>query len=334
MGQVFSEPGKFDIYVGDPREVLPESFEKQSVHCSITSPPYWKQRTYGHDGEIGNEPTLESYLDNVCGVFDAVRPVLRNDGTLFVNIGDKVDDGQCLNIPFMFAEEMKRRGWFQRQWMPWLKRNGIPKGGPSKPNDNLEVILMFSKTKGNYYYDQLSAKEQAGLTTRMFRNGDSITLDPEPDYWVFDVLTRKNFSPHFSTFPPLLAEIMVRAGTSDEGVHPTTGEPAVRKVEKRRYATRSGTKSKEDKSGMAFRDKGRHITEFSTLGWEFSQPIKVDEMSKPIVLDPFSGLATTGVACMDHRRFYKGIELVEEFAQEGRDRLLTHNPPDVFDDVQ
>jgi len=233
-----------------------------------------------------------------------------------------------MNLPFRFAEDMKKRGWYQKQWLPWLKRNGLPRGGPNRPNDSLETIFMFSKNKKDYYYDQFAAKEQAGLTTRLFRNGDSIILEPEEDYWVFDVLTRKNWSPHFSTFPPLLAEIMVRASTSDKGVHPKTGQPATRIVEKKRYATRSGNKSKKDMTGKVFQDKGRHLTEVTHIGWECQS--ETDSYDMPIVLDPFMGLATSGIACINHGRFFKGIEINEEYLKEANARLISHEPPDMF----
>lgn len=306
------------------------SFEKQSVHSVVTSPPYWGQRDYGNEDQLGAESNVEDYLKNLCDIFDEIKPVLRDDGTAWVNLGDCMRDGSWVNSPFLFAEEMKKRGWFYRQHFPWLKRNAIPRGGDTRPHDSLEHIFMFSKAKNGYYYDQLSAKEQAGLTTRNFRNGDAIILDPEPDYWVFDVLTRKNWSQHFSTFPPLLAEIMVRASTSDGGCCSKCGTPAIREVQKHRYATRSGNKSKVDVSGKAFRDKGRHVTEYKHLGWKFPCSCQDREVAKPIILDPFSGLATVGIACINHRRFYKGIEINSEYLNESEARLSKHSPPDIF----
>ena len=318
----------YELLLGNARIVLPLQ-GANSVHSAITSPPYWKQRDYDEDDQLGNEPTLDLYLKKLCDIFDDVKRVLREDGTLWVNIGDNLSDGNLLNIPMLFSEEMKKRGWFYRQYFPWLKRNAIPRGGDTRPNDSLEHILMFSKTK-DYYYDQMSAKEQAGLVTRNFRNGDSIILDPEPDFWVFDVLTRKNWSKHFSTFPPLLAEIMVRASTSDGGCCSVCGLPAKREVQKHRYATRAGTKSKEDKSGKVFRDKGRHVTEYTHMGWKYDCACQDRQAAKPVVMDPFSGLATTGIACINHGRFYRGIEINSEYLAESDARLTKHSPPDAF----
>jgi hypothetical protein len=323
---------KYELIHGKSQEKLP-LLGKQSIHSVVTSPPYWDQRDYGEKDQLGAESTVEEYLANLCNVFDEVKNVLRDDGTAWVNLGDCMRDGSLVSIPFLFTEEMKRRGWYYRQYFPWLKRNAIPRGGNIRPNDSLECILMFSKAKSDYYYDQLSAKEQAGLTTRNFRNGDSILLEPDPDFWVFDVLTRKNWSQHFSTFPPLLAEIMVRASTSDGGCCSRCGVQAIREVQKNRYATRAGTKSKVDSSGKAFRDKGRHVTEYKHLSWKFPCSCQTRQVVQPIVLDPFSGLATVGIACINHSRFYKAIEINEEYLGESDARLSKHSPTDVFVEI-
>lgn len=323
----------FKLYPGKAQEVLPLSFDKSSVHSIVTSPPYWDQRDYGDEGQLGQEKNYKTYIQNLCNIFDQVKEVLRNDGTAWINLGDCMRDGNWLNIPILFAEEMKTRGWLYRQYFPWLKRNAIPRGGDTRPHDSLEHVLMFSKQK-DYFYDQLSAKESAGLTSRNFRNGDSILLEPEEDFWALDVLTRKNWSKHFSTFPPKLAEIMVRASTSDGGCCSVCGTQSVREVQKRRYATRSGNKSKVDTSGKVYRDKGRHLTEVTHLGWKWECQCDNRQTEKPIVLDPFSGLATVGIACSNLRRFYKGIELVDEYLKESEARLLKHEPIDIFSETQ
>ena len=75
------------ILTGDCREVLP-TLDAGSVHCCVTSPPYWGLRDYGHDAQIGLEPTPDEYVAQLVAVFREVRRVLRDDGTLWLNIGD------------------------------------------------------------------------------------------------------------------------------------------------------------------------------------------------------------------------------------------------------
>lgn len=80
------------ILVGDVRDKLRE-LPDESVHCVVTSPPYWGLRDYGHEGQIGLEPTYEEYIDNIVAVFREVRRVLRSDGTVWLNLGDSYHIG-------------------------------------------------------------------------------------------------------------------------------------------------------------------------------------------------------------------------------------------------
>ena len=75
------------IIVGDVRNTLAK-LPDQSVHCCVTSPPYWGLRDYGHPDQIGLEPTPEEYVQTMVNVFREVRRVLRDDGTCWVNLGD------------------------------------------------------------------------------------------------------------------------------------------------------------------------------------------------------------------------------------------------------
>ena len=83
-----SEATNCRILTGDCREVL-RTLPEASVHCCVTSPPYWGLRSYGGDtGMIGLEPTFDEHLENLVDVFREVRRVLRDDGTLWINYGD------------------------------------------------------------------------------------------------------------------------------------------------------------------------------------------------------------------------------------------------------
>jgi len=79
--------GEATLYLGDVLDVL-RMMPDASVHCVVTSPPYWGLRDYGHDGQIGLEPTPEAYVAKMVEVFREVRRVLRDDGTLWLNLGD------------------------------------------------------------------------------------------------------------------------------------------------------------------------------------------------------------------------------------------------------
>ena len=75
------------LYVGDALEVL-RTLPDESVQCCVTSPPYWGLRDYGIDGQLGLESTPEEYVSKMVEVFREVRRVLRDDGTLWLNLGD------------------------------------------------------------------------------------------------------------------------------------------------------------------------------------------------------------------------------------------------------
>lgn len=130
----------FEIKLGDCLESL-RAMPDQSVHCCVTSPPYFGLRDYGVDGQIGLEPTPDEFVQALVAVFREVRRVLRDDGTLWLNLGDsyssggrkwratdaknavrgmdtRPDDGmgqkQLLGIPWRVAFALQADGWYLR----------------------------------------------------------------------------------------------------------------------------------------------------------------------------------------------------------------------------
>jgi DNA modification methylase len=87
LGEPFVQDEDFTLYVGDALETL-RGLPDESVHCCVTSPPYWGLRDYGTAGQLGLEPTPEEYVARMVAVFREVRRVLRKDGTCWLNIGD------------------------------------------------------------------------------------------------------------------------------------------------------------------------------------------------------------------------------------------------------
>ena len=77
----------YEIKIGDSLEVL-RTMDDESVHCCVTSPPYWALRNYDHDGQLGQEATPEEYVDKLVEIMSEVKRVLRDDGTLWLNLGD------------------------------------------------------------------------------------------------------------------------------------------------------------------------------------------------------------------------------------------------------
>lgn len=123
-----------------------------SIQTIITSPPYFKMRDYGTGkNQLGNERELNDFINNLVTLFEDSKRVLKDNGSLFVNINDCVIDGQYQGVPELFLLEMKKRGWLYIDQYLWLKAN--PQFNQSKRSiRNFEPIFHFVKSP-NYYFN-------------------------------------------------------------------------------------------------------------------------------------------------------------------------------------
>lgn len=185
------------IIVGDAREQL-KLLPDESVHCCVTSPPYWGLRDYGVDGQIGLELTPDAFIAEIVAVFREVRRILRSDGTLWLNLGDSyAHDGKfggktggkqayldeaslvrngrqkritglkpkdLVGIPWIVAFALRADGWYLRQWHPWVKRNPMPESAKDRPTTAVETIFLLSKSQ-DYFYDYEAVKRRASPAT-------------------------------------------------------------------------------------------------------------------------------------------------------------------------
>jgi DNA modification methylase len=176
---------------GDCLAILP-TLEPQSVQCIVTSPPYWRMRQYTDDpAEIGQEPTPAAYVAALVAVFDAARRVLRDDGTLFLNLGDAYADdrkwggstggkaaqglhGQAgpgrakvttglppkslIGLPWRVAFGLQDAGWVLRAEIIWHKPNAMPESVTDRPTRDHETLFLFAK-QARYYYDAAAIAE-------------------------------------------------------------------------------------------------------------------------------------------------------------------------------
>ena len=162
-----------------------------SVHCCVTSPPYWGLRDYGHDGQIGLESTPEAYVARMVEVFREVRRVLREDGTCWVNLGDsytasvrgggngtkfpgrdttahdfdarKIDCGalkpkDLCGIPWRVAFALQADGWWLRQDIIWHKPNPMPESVTDRCTKAHEYVFLLTKSE-RYFYDAEAVSE-------------------------------------------------------------------------------------------------------------------------------------------------------------------------------
>ena len=185
------------IHGGDCRDVLP-TLPERSVHMVCTSPPYWGLRDYGAPGQLGLEPTPEAYVEALVGVFREVRRVLRDDGTLWLNLGDAyahqssggggaVDirtDGRrttpgdqvrgrmggvntlasglkpkdLAGIPWRVAFALQADGWYLRSDIIWAKPNPMPESVTDRPTKSHEHVFLLAKS-ARYFWDADAVRE-------------------------------------------------------------------------------------------------------------------------------------------------------------------------------
>jgi DNA modification methylase len=113
------------LIIGDIREVY-KLLEDNSIDCVVTSPPYWQQRDYGIDGQIGLENTPKQYAFEISNVFKLLWDKLKKTATIFLNIGYKYHSEEFLLIPEMVAFEMRKLGYVLKNKIIWYKPNAMP----------------------------------------------------------------------------------------------------------------------------------------------------------------------------------------------------------------
>lgn len=153
----------YNLLVGDCIDSMKQLPAKTANTC-VTSPPYWNLRDYGVEGQIGLEETPEIFLAKLVEVFREVRRVLRDDGTLWVNMGDTWGKNkQMLGMPWRLAFALQADGWFLRQDIIWAKTNPMPESVRDRCTKSHEYVFLLSK-KPKYYFDHAAIREPAVYT--------------------------------------------------------------------------------------------------------------------------------------------------------------------------
>lgn len=233
------------ILTGDCRDILP-TLEKSSVDCIVTSPPYFRIRDNKVPGQIGMEDTPEEYLKNLVDVFRKALPVLKNKGTIWINIGDTYDRKDLLQIPDRLALALKAElGLKLRNKIVWYKPNANPEDSRiTRCASSYELILFFTKIRKGYYWDgdairepyaehtkttwgcevkPLTTNDGTGMQRSVEQQRIGEKRGPNPtgkatkrDVWI--VARGTNPPWHSSTFPEKLIEPCILAGCPPGGV--------------------------------------------------------------------------------------------------------------------
>jgi len=338
----------------DELQALPEA----SVHMCMTSPPYWNLRDYGVDGQLGQEADADAYVSNIADVMDEVKRVLRDDGSLWLNLGDTYANKDLQQIPARVALELQNRGWILRNRVTWNKPNPMPQSVKDRLNDTTEAIFYFVKNR-EYWYDLDAIREPHAQDDAFQKKRGSITRNGQPGKEceprphpagknpgdVFEVTTKPFSDAHFAVYPPELVEKPIKA-TCPPKVCSECGTPYERLVSETTVDTReaeTGARAEgESYEGTEYSEnKGlRHGYEkkaFETEGWEQSCNCKADKREPGTALDPFAGAGTTLLKAKALGRDFIGIELNPEYADMARGRIgIDVENPDTLrgDDAQ
>jgi len=154
-----------EIIQGDCLKSL-RNLAPKSVNTCVTSPPYFGLRDYGDEGQLGLEETPEEFVENLVKVFKEVKRVLRDDGTVWLNLGDSFFPNKQLGcIPFKVAIALQDDGWYLRQDIIWHKPNPMPESVRDRCTKSHEYIFLLSKSM-KYYYDNEAIKEPCTESTK------------------------------------------------------------------------------------------------------------------------------------------------------------------------
>jgi DNA modification methylase len=286
-------------------------FAANTVQCCVTSPPYWGLRDYGVLGQLGIETTIGAYVSSMVAVFREVRRVLRDDGVLFLNLGDSFarDSGKgekfrngknhrwsgqnpngmtgpdvpsglkpkdLVGIPWRVAFALQADGWWLRSDIIWAKPNPMPESVTDRPTKSHEYVFLLTKA-AQYFYDKDAICEPyQDATLKRGKSIRQVSADGHKTY-------RFNGEP--------LDPDSIKRGRNARSVWTIATQP--------------------------YRD-----AHFAVMPEKLVEPC-VLAGSRPgdLVLDPFTGSGTVGVVCQRFARRFVGVELNPAYIDMARRRL-------------
>lgn len=299
---------------GDCIETL-QKLDDKSINTCITSPPYWGLRDYGESDQLGLEDTPEEFVENLVKVFREVKRVLRDDGTVWLNLGDSYagnnsrasNNGRAgygnpregvykktgkglktkdlIGIPWRVALALQQDGWYLRQDIIWHKPNPMPESVKDRCTKAHEYIFLLSKNV-KYYFDNEAIKEDA-----------KYPQGPNSPQSIKKGVGKKGMD--------------TRGGLSKIGAIPKKNKRSVWTVTTKPF-------------------KGAH---FATFPMDLIEPCVLAGCPEGgTVLDPFGGSGTTGIVATNHNRNAILCELNQEYIELAKDRI--NQQAGIFVDVE
>lgn len=275
------------IIVGNCLELV-DTLSDKSIDTIVTSPPYFKQRKYNGEisVEIGQEPTAEEYINKIQTLFKKLFEKVKDNGTLWLNLGDKYVDGELLGLPWRIALALKEIGWHLRSDIIWHKPNAMPQSTKSRPSTDHEYIFLFSKNK-KYFYDADAIREPHKTFSKDSKMKGG----------------RNHFGKDNST--PAAGKF-----SGYQGLHKGDWSKTFNPLGRNKRTVWSVSLSKY---------RGAH---FAVFPEDLIKPcILAGCPDGGVVLDPFMGSGTVAVVSIKHNRNFIGIEQNAEYANLAEKRI-------------
>jgi|AntDeeMetagen285_2_1112576.scaffolds.fasta_scaffold03967_2 DNA modification methylase len=355
-----------NITQGDARKVL-STIPTNSCHGFITSPPYYDVRDYDVDGQLGKETNVEQYLESLLSIVNQLMRVVRNDGVGVLVVDDVYTDGAVEGIPHRLHQEITKLGYEVVHHSPWTKPNSKPEAVNNRYTHTHEHILIIAHSGEDHYFNKQAADDPGDVFDIKVGNTgtdhDAVYPVELPKQLIRTTIPEKVCPECGTPFEKVYEVTDIR----DLKQGRPQAKQALKKAEKHDLSdkhlrairsvglgdqgqskrTQDGTgKNKSEVQKLADEAKdalGSYAREFTNprkhhTGYNASCSCETEvENAEPgVVIDPFFGSGTTGLAAKQLRRQWIGIELNKEYIASAQSRIGTDvdNPETLTDDDQ
>ena len=324
------------IFCADCKDIL-ANIPSDSVDLVLTSPPYFQQREYGGGG-IGNEKTLEMYIENIMVIFRECIRVVKNTGSVVFNIGDKYIDGNLLLVPYQFALSVQKEKIAKLiNELTWVKINPVPKQDPKKLIPATEPFFIFVKSN-NYFFNKdafleyrdfycsVKKKEKNNIGKKYYELIEKSDLKEEQKEKARKELNEVILEAKQGKIESFRMKI--------KGTHalPYGGQGGGRltQIETNGFTIIKiyGNSMRKDIIETTVESLKGNIHPAIYPEFIVQELIKLLTKENDLVLDPFLGSGTTAIVAKRMKRNYIGIEINKEYVEYAEKRLSSQQSKD------
>ena len=338
--EILQQKRLYAFITGDALEVL-RTMPSNTIDCAITSPPYWQLREYDNNNnpnEIGNEADFQQYIKNLTLVFDEVKRLLTNQGSLWLNLGDKYRDKELMGMPWRVALSLMDNGWILRNDVIWDQMKGT-QSCKDRLRDVYEHFFHFVKEK-KYYYNHNEIRIQpvrkpkkyngefvsaTGVSGKKYRQQieSSLVLSDEEKSSAMKALEDTIKDMEKGVIVDFRMTIRGQQRTYHSDKQKVSGR-AKELATKGYFILRMGANGHipSDIWRITPEDAWRTDAHYAVFPEELLlNPIKATCPPNGIVLDPFSGTGSTVYTAIKINRRGIGIDLSEQYNKTAQKRM-------------